>query len=296
MQRAMEELHAQGVALSALYPATQSLYRKAGYEKGGCRYLITLPPNAAGVKERGAVLRAATVADRPAIAEAHTAYARRFNGHLDRSPYIWNRVYEHRQDPAQGYLVEEDGAVTGYVFYVQKPTPTFQYDLYLTDVVALTGRAARRILGFLADHGTMVPSVEWAGSPEDPLLMEMPEQPFRIRVHETWMERIVSVPGALAARGYPEGLTAKLEIRITDDVLPANTGRYVLTVSGGTGRVTPGGSGSLSLHVRGLAALYTGFHSPATLRAAGLLEGTEQDARLAEAVFRGGPSWTPDFF
>jgi len=35
VQDTVKELHRQGVPLSVLYPATQHLYRKAGYEQAG---------------------------------------------------------------------------------------------------------------------------------------------------------------------------------------------------------------------------------------------------------------------
>ena len=43
MEGTLRELRAEGIALSGLYPATQRLYRKGGYEQAGGRYHYSMP-------------------------------------------------------------------------------------------------------------------------------------------------------------------------------------------------------------------------------------------------------------
>src|SRR5204863_3657876 len=67
MSSALREIRAAGTPLSALYPATQVLYRKVGYEQAGGRFEITIPAGALGLvggPDEGRLdVRPATAAD-----------------------------------------------------------------------------------------------------------------------------------------------------------------------------------------------------------------------------------------
>jgi predicted acetyltransferase len=111
-----------------------------------------------------------------------------------------------------------------------------------------------------------------------------------------WMLRIVDVPGALKARGYSPGLTAEVHLSVRDDVLPHNHGRFVLQVADSRASVQRGGDGTLHVDIRGLAAMYSGHLSPAELKAAGYLDGPDEDLAAATAIFAGPTPWMPDIF
>ena len=109
----------------------------------------------------------------------------------------------------------------------------------------------------------MIEHMTWNGGPLDPLLYLLGEQQTsgsrnKVKIIRSldWMLRIVDVAGALAARGYPPGLSAELHLDLSDDILPANAGRWVLSVDGGRGQAQPGGAGRLRLDARDLAAIY----------------------------------------
>jgi predicted acetyltransferase len=104
------------------------------------------------------------------------------------------------------------------------------------------------------------------------------------------------VAGALSARGYSPAVGAQLHLAVEDDLLPENNGRLVLEVADGQGRAQAGGEGRLRLHVRALAALYTGHLLAHELAALGMLDGSPADLALASAVFAGPRPWTPDMF
>jgi len=113
---------------------------------------------------------------------------------------------------------------------------------------------------------------------------------------ERWMLRIVDVKAALEQRGYPAQLQAELHLELSDDVIPENTGRFVLTVADGQGAVSPGGSGELKLDIGGLAPLYTGLFNAHQLQMMGLLSGSAAGRAIATQMFAGIPPWTSDFF
>ena len=198
---------------------------------------------------------------------------------------------------AFAYGVERGHRLDGYVTYIQnRRVADGRGVLHLTDLVALTPEAGRRLLTFFADHRSLVESVNWVGSPAEPLLLQAGEQEAKVADNVKWMLRVVHVKRALAGRGYPSGLRAEVQFDIQDDLLPGNRGRFVLSVSGGSGRVRKGGRGRVRIDVRGLAALYTGFLSAEELLATGLIYGDTSDLGEASAVFAGPTPWMVEMF
>lgn len=297
MAGAMVELAQRGVALSTLYPATLPLYRGAGFELAGSRYKVSLPLDSLDVRATLPPLRPAGPVDFEAMEDCYRRFARERNGYLDRCPYIWHRVREPKAGTARHFVVEEDGRIEGQLSMLQIDGESGAfYDLSLTDAVATTPGAARRLLAFLSSHASMAGTVDFHGGALHPLLSLVPEWRATVTLAMPWMLRIVDLDAALTARGYPAGLSAELQLEITDELLPANAGRRTLLVEDGVGRVERGGQGSLALDVRGLAALYTGRAGPDDLRLAGLLDGPPDERALAKAVFAGSPPAMADMF
>ncbi len=296
MQDTVRELQSRGVALSTLYPATLTLYRKVGWELAGHHFEVSVKLREIGIRDKEGTLRRITDADASAIESTYREVARQSPGHTDRGPYIWQRVRTPRGEPARGTLVEFDGKVEGYVYMLSKRVGGFQYDLRLLDLVATTPRAARRLLGFLSDHRSVGETAVWFGGASTPIITQMPERTYSIKLVEHWMLRLCDVEAALAARGYPAGVELSVELDVADPLIPANNGRFVLEVADGVGRVRRGGSGAVSVDIRGLGALYSGFASPQNLQRQGLLNAETKAAARAATVFSGAAPELVDFF
>jgi predicted acetyltransferase len=218
------------------------------------------------------------------------------DGFLDRKAYIWQRVRAPREGRTRSFGVVVNGALEGYLYIRERHTSGARYDLWLSDVVALTPRAGRRLLGFIADHRTLAESVVWFGGPSDALLALLPEQRYTITLKDQWMLRIVDVAAALEARGWPPDITTELELELRDEQIAANSGRWVLEVADGRGSVRRGGGGELRLDVRGLGALYSGHLDPFALRRSGLADSDERTLARARGLFAGPAPCLPDSF
>lgn len=296
MRETLRGLRADGFPISALYPATQALYRRVGFERAGVQMWLSVPAKAIDVHERGLPMRRAGDADRPAIEACYAERARGSAGLLDRGPYIWNRV-RGTKEPSPGYVVEEAGRVTGYVHYAHRQTPDGVPDIVCSDVVATTPGAARRLLGFFAEHRSLAGKISWIGGPADPLQFHLGEQrDADAEVNFWWMLRLLDVAAAFTARGFPVGLTAELHFDVTDDLFPENAGRWTVRIQGGRADVTRGGRGTLRCDVRGLAALYTGHLAPADAVACGALDGPAGEVAAAAAALAGPLPWMADHF
>ena len=290
MTMVLEELHGSGVPLSTLYPATQTVYRRAGYELAGHFIRYRLATDHIDVRDR--TLDVGFTEDREALMRIYDERARRTNGALDRGAFMWERIY--RPDRSDAYLMIGPDGPEGYIWSTRREGE--DRDRMHAHVVALTRAAARRILTFIADHRSFVEAVEWTGAPADPFGFQLSEPRIDIDNALPWMTRVVDVPAALTERGYPEAIDAELHLRVRDDVLPANDGTFVLHVSGGKAEVRPGGTGAMGIDVRGLAPLYTGYASAHELVAAGYIDAEETDVLTATAIFAGPAPWLADFF
>ena len=167
----------------------------------------------------------------------------------------------------------------------------------MSDLVAKTGEAAKRVLTFLADHRSTLKHAHWYAGPFLPWVFEFPELVFDVALADYWMLRIVHVAAALEQRGYPKLLDTEIDLEIDDPILPANNGRYLVRLQAGRASVESArGAGRVRLNARGLAALYTGFATPAALARAGLVTGQAADLGLLAAVFSSSAPGLIDHF
>ncbi|HEY0737057.1 MAG TPA: GNAT family N-acetyltransferase [Herpetosiphonaceae bacterium] len=299
MRGMLEELHGQGVALSTLYPATLSFYRKFDYLRAGYRLTYELPLATIDVDERDGELVPITPEHYPDLKRLYEERARQSAGNLDRPDWMWQARLEPKDSPAFRFLVVNEGRLEGYVIFTQS---TRSEPLQVADLCALTPTAGRRLLTLFAGYRTMVEHVVWSGGIFDPLLYLLGENLVagRAKVRITrpleWMLRIVDVGAALSQRGYPAGLNAEIHLDLHDPLLPGNNGRWVLHVADGQGSVEAGGTGRVVLGVAELAAIYSGFMAPSELRAIGAIRGSDEDLALLGAVFSGPQPWIGDMF
>jgi predicted acetyltransferase len=306
----LHELRDKGVALSALYPATNAVYRAVGFEIAGSRYEVRAPCRSLAVDVRalrdearalGDEARALSVVrldrpDDPRIRSVYRDVAQRSPGWLDRDEYMWGRVPEWRGETRDGYAVLAGHDVLGYVFLAQRRLDTGRHNLFLSDLAASDARAALRLFAFLGDHRSLAEDVIWFGGPHDALLTVLPEQSYSLRSMLYWMLRVVDVRAALEQRGYSASVQAELHFDVRDELIAANHGRVILHLENGRATVKPGGKGRLELDVRGLAMLYSGFLSAEALFATGRLKAEKNDLARASAVFAGPAPSMPDMF
>jgi hypothetical protein len=174
-------------------------------------------------------------------------------------------------------------------------------EIFVDRVAAASAETTRSLWGLVASNSSVAETVRAQVGPADPLWWLLREQDATIAERESWMLRLLDAPAAIAARGFPATGIA-VPLHITDDLRPANSGRWDLTVRAGTGALsasrtdhgavssrTSAGPAPLALGARGLAALYAGT-PVATLRRAGLARSGSPDADAAlDSVFAATP-------
>lgn len=282
MRHILEELRAEGAAVSSLYPSALGFYHASGYERAGTR-LSFQAPLAGFATSREQLEVEALEADAAASVKAiYAQYAAATHGALDRAPFIWARLLSPPDATATAYRIGSAAAPEGYVVLSQAGRDA---PLQIRDLVMRSGAAGRQIGALVAGQRTMVDQVAWNGAPDDPFGWLLPTRPATVVRSVEWMLRIVDIAAALEERGYPPALSAELHLDVRDALLQQNSGRYILAVDDGRGTLRPGGSGRLQLDIRELAALYSGHADPQLLRVVGSLAGDAGSLALARAIF-----------
>jgi predicted acetyltransferase len=303
MAEALRLADDRGYPLSVLYPATMPIYRSFGWELAGAKHRFSIPARSllelcapdedaagAGAAHRDVPIRRVSPADAATvtgvIGDSHRT-AR------DAGPLTWDEGPFGRwlgRDDLYSYLAGDDG------FAAYRWTDG---GLWVERVHAGTPETLRALWSVIASNGTVADTVTGWTAPSDPFWWFTRERDATITRRALWMLRVVDAAAAVAARGFPPGLSLSVPLDISDRSRPANTGHWQLTVAGGTGTLIRNGSVSspapLTVGARGLAALYAGI-PVASLRLSGLVSGGAPDTDAAlDSAFAATPYMVDDF-
>lgn len=231
MRALLDRMRERGFQVSALFPATVPPYRRVGYELAGQRHVVRVPT---------AALRtvAGSAAGLPAVRRAGPADAERMRHTLDEAyrsarecgPFTWPVV-----DYATG-LGDDDQfdylAADGALSYRWSG----ESDLHVNWAVAGSADTSRALWAQVGSHASIAETVTACVPPTDPLFWLLPDTaPTPAASSDRWMLRLLDVPSAIAARGFPPSATVDVPLEVTDPDLPANTGHWRLVVANGTG-------------------------------------------------------------
>ena len=299
LDEALVRMHAEGKVISTLYPTTATLYRSRGYEFAGSYTKDVLHVDDADL---GGAPDARKVSwDDPEVRTLYGQASARRHGWLDRTDYTWASVWQgFQKKPAPHYLygMYRDAdlvAVVGYSYAAPRDDALFDLDVHM--LFAIDGNGLADALTFLSRNGTTGGELKLL-YPADELRLSLRHgQWLTPGEHFTWMTRLVNAPGAIAARGYVDGIDAEIHLEIHDANVASNAGAHVLRVSGGEGRLESGGRSEVAVDIGDLASLYTGHADPLFLAGAGRLAGAEpRDIDALTRAFAGPRPTIVDFF
>jgi predicted acetyltransferase len=311
MRHALLALRDQGIPAAMLFPATQRLYRKAGFEQAGSYEVVSIPMHEFDRAPRSFTALGATAEiealdvlpvrevtlDDPILKVLYDALAPRTQGLFQRNAWLWDRVFR----PALpldlfAYVFGPHEDPEGYVVvHVEKGATPHYGTLVVRDRAIATVGAARAARAFFARYRSTIDRVRFVTGPTDPLIIGLDnQQTAATERRDRFMFRVVDVKKALEARGYPP-IDATVHLLVKDDVLEERDQRFLLRVQGGQATVEPGGAGLVQLDVRGLSAMYTGYLSATQAASLGYMKGDPSSARALEACFAGPAPWVADY-
>lgn len=301
MARVLADAHARGEAVAALWATQAEIYGRFGFAPASWHHVVDVPSRARthGEPPRGGVRLVAPQAD--LLAPLLDAWAAATPGAVHRSPSFWaNRLHdsEHRRGGASPLRCVVTDAGDGYALYDTRPAwgalPGGVVDV--KELVALTPDAHSRLWRHVLDHD-LLSTVHARLALDDPLLQLLVEpRAAQARLSDQLHVRLVSVPGALAARSWASAADVVLDV--TDASCPWNAGRWRLSTHAGTCTSTDD-EPDLALDVRVLGACHLGASRPSELGGAGLVQERTPGALavLDAAYARTGPApFTPQVF
>lgn len=302
LAEATERMRADGAVVSALFPTSTSLYRSLGWEVAGWwaqRSIATSElPMPSGDLDWVPVDRSD-----PALMGVFEVMAERRDGWVV-PPADWWAANAARSaapgaSPSWSWLGRRGGEPAAAVTYGHKRSQRAMFDIDADLIAGVDGRALADALALIGAHGTTADQV--ITTLPDRLLTAHLDQPSRTRssFDWPWMLRLVDLPGAMAARGWPYGAGLEVHLDVAGPAVedPAGaSGRWVLEVSDGHASCSPGGDGTVRLSIGTLAALYAGGIAPDALVYDGTLGGVDRVILdYLQTAFAGNPS-LPTFF
>ncbi len=290
--------HGRGLAISTLFPASLPIYRKVGYELAGASYHWEIPIGTTAAPRRvddGIVVRRWAGGDF-ALRPLYDREASRTAGQLDRPPTFWSGVLESRNQAVHAYVAEQGDDPVGYITFTQAGKYDAERYIDVLDFVTTSRAATRALWRFVAGHSGTVSHVRLWGGATDTRLFDLPHRGQRILTVEPWMVRILDLPAALTTRGYAAGLEAELHLAYRDEIIPDNTGNWVVTIAHGRATAERGGDGRIRTTPAGLGPVYTGYLPAGSVTDSEILSGPAEDLDQLSTVFAGPTPWMADSF
>ncbi|GAX34243.1 GNAT family N-acetyltransferase [Nodularia sp. NIES-3585] len=296
IENTLQELAHEEIPISVLYPATQRLYRKTGYEQAGSYCTWEISTENIQVRETSLPLQPVDPKNHLIFHDLYQQQAKLTPGYLERHSAIWQGLTQpNGGETVYGYLIGDQDQPQGYIIFTQERTQNGT-KLQMRDWTMLTNAAVLTFWSFIAKHRSQIQQVQWKSSAVDFLTLLLPEQTAKIIVHQRWMLRIIDLVKALEMRGYPPGVSDELHLEVKDDLLTGNNGKFILSVANGRGEVTKGGKGELQLDIGGLAPLYSSLFTPHQLQLTGKLNATETALLAATQIFTASSPGMADYF
>jgi len=271
-------LEGTSAPIATLRASEGAIYRRFGFGVA-TRYRTVRLARGARMHDRAPVVgEVRLVQDQDEVRRLVPELAQRFGtvrpGGVVLSTGFWRLTL--RREGFVRLVIHDDGFA---LFKTKHAGQHYGHDMEVLALFAATPAATAALWAFLRGLD-LIETVVAEGRPLDEdvdLLLADPRACRYTEVEdETWL-RLVDVPAALAARAY--GSAEPVVIEVADDLLPANSGRYLVGLDGAerTGR-----DPQLRLGVADLAAAYLGDRPLSRFAAAGLVE-VFDEAALADA-------------
>ena len=300
----LDRARKRGTPLTALYPAVLTPYRRMGYEVAGVfvEHRVPLAALPAGDDSLPVVELADPARDIAGIRATFRDWISTATGPVEPvSDTHWiDRIFPAGDDDTgRTVVVREEGRVTGLASFtrVDDVGPLdVAFGLECRALFAVTPAAQRALWAYFRGYRGLGKWLQWVGPPNDPIaiasLDAFIERPFRY----DWMLRLLEVPAALEARGYP-AIEAAATVAVEDEMYPDNAGAWRISVRAGRATVERvGDHARRALPIGVLSAMFTGYLRPHDAVRLGHLDADDPAVEALSAIFDGPDPWSPFFF
>lgn len=298
----LQKGHDSGALISTLYPSRAAVYRRMGFEYSGLRTQYKVPltvlPAGSGIE----VEELSGVEAIGPLQECYREFAALHMGPVETRDHDWwtTRVLRAWADePTRAIVVRGEKGVEGYAaFTLESLGDGWGYDISCTHLVALNQKAVFGLLDYFRRYRGLGQRLAWYGPPNEPigLLMETGAETLAPARCLRFMTRLLDVPGALEARGYPQ-VEGTATISVEDEMFPQNRGPFRIVAQDRQVSVErTDGPEKRPIPIGALSSLYTGFLSVTDLIRLGQFDSSDPDLPFLASLFESSPPWMFDMF
>ncbi len=295
LKYSLERMRDAGQVVSSLFPFSFDYYDRFGWAWVGIQRNYEVKTRALKGAPETEDVRAATEADRPAIAAAYAEYARRYRGAVVRGEKLWNQVLNSTEKEYRyTYVYERAGHVEGYLSYKGGNRESTK----LREFVSLTPTARRALLGLLRRHSMQIDKFAWDAPSDDLLWSTFMHWDLTTKMEPTTQARIVDVAGALKAWRPKRCASGKTVVAVRDEAAPWNQATWRVEYRDGeVAAERTEEAHQVSLDIRALSQAYFGIPTLAEIRAADRLTVHDEAGYKALAdLLEGPPTWMNNSF
>jgi len=284
MQRLLESMAQEGMALSALFPMVYNLYQQCGYAPAAVWHAYSIKPDNAPVFDGRQKVRPFMREDLAAIRSIYRGVElSQADGRLSRSNTWSDKLAIEDARPGNIYPVVYDGeaGVEGYLKY------SINEDKVLKVIeMFVSGSAAYRGLwGYMANQPDIT-RIEYLAPADEPILhlLKKPKDSYGgnrgwvfddiYHVTTSFMIRVIDVVEALTSRFYPSSMMGNRILKIHDPQLPKNEQLINFRIVDGRPDTIPvnGHSPQLETDIATFSQIICGFLSPEVAHRLGRLQ------------------------
>ena len=307
MRRQLEDVHAWGEPIAALWASEASIYGRFGYGPAAPGLAAKSDPSRFALRDDHGPQATVRLIDAdeafglyPAV---YDQFRRGRSGLLSRSETWWKALRladpkEWRRGASQKFyaVAERDGAAEGYAMYRVKNEWEDGFprgEVRVVEVFATSAAVERELWRFLHGIDLTVKVDVFSLDPASMLFLNVRDpRALGLRLGDALWLRLVDLDAALRARSYKPGPSVVLEV--TDELCPWNAGRY--RVGDDAGRTDD--TADLALDTADLAAAYLrAFDFHRLVHAGRAEERREGAAEAATLLFRTDlPPYCPEVF
>ncbi|WP_051506925.1 GNAT family N-acetyltransferase [Saccharibacillus sacchari] len=300
LRRSLEEMKKEDQLLSYLHPFSVAFYRKYGWElfTDNKNYAIPVEKLPARKNVPGRVVR--EVRDIDTLKSVYDRAVIRYNGPVVRSREWWEQRVMNGIPYTAVYYNEADEP-EAYVLYAIEDRKWITEEIFWINETARQG-----LWDFIINHDSKLKELQMKLPVDDPLSLLLPDPMVKQEIEPFFMARIVDVVKFVDAYSFAESAgDHRFILHIEDRHAPWNEGDWEWKVSqSGAGKLekfdyteaSSADAANIRVPIGILTAMLLGYRRPSELQRIGLLETSEETARLLDMLIPVRTPYMADYF
>lgn len=308
---ALAHARERGDFLSVLYPFRPDFYNSLGWGLAGELHSYRFQPESLSPDDHSLSVRMGTLADHEAIAACYDRVARKSNGLILRSPYVWKHLFN--DSSTHSIVYNHRGSLAGYAIVTYgRGISRETRPLWIRELVTETHEAYCGILGWLSEQRDLWREIRYDARPDEMLALRLrePRPPGERHARELWdpvarvirgpMFRIVNVQEAIKRRTYDPAIKLTMKLSLHDAEIDENRGECRVVIENGRADIGAWTRGKADVELStGIAHLSQMYAGEITATQASRLGGTAVAGNvtaLERALATGEKFWLLDEF